>query len=162
MIHKVQLNDAEEICAIYNYYIENTIITFEETPVTISEMQNRIKRVTESYPWFVFKESGVTAGYAYAGIWKVRSAYKYCVESTVYVSNQKTGNGIGSILYKELIKELKKLNLHSVLAGIALPNPSSVALHEKFGFIKTAHFRETGWKLDKWIDVGYWELLLAD
>ena len=161
MIRKAVAGDAEAICSIYNYYIENTIITFEETPVSSDEMINRINEVTGVYPWLVCEENGTVPGYAYAGRWKSRCAYRYSVESTVYVSNDNTGKGIGSSLYTQLIDEIRKLKLHSVLAGIALPNPASIALHEKFGFKKAAHFKETGYKFNKWIDVGYWELLIT-
>jgi phosphinothricin acetyltransferase len=160
MIRNIEPGDAEQICRIYNYYIENTIITFEEISVSGEQMKERIKEITDSYPWLVYEENGIISGYAYAGRWKSRCAYRYSVESTVYIEKDRTGRGMGSVLYTELIDRLRELNLHSVLGGIALPNPASVALHEKFGFKKAAHFTQTGFKFEKWIDVGYWELLL--
>ena len=90
--------------------------------------------------------------------WKARSAYRFSVESTVYIDQNSIGNGIGSLLYKELLSNLKNSRIHSVIGGIALPNPSSIALHEKYGFKKVAQFKEVGIKFDKWIDVGYWQL----
>jgi L-amino acid N-acyltransferase YncA len=160
MIRDVSLSDAEEICDIYNEYIKNTIITFEEEPVSVEEMKKRIKEVIRNYPWIVYEENGKVVGYAYAARWKVRSAYKHTVECTFYLEQNYTGKGIGSKLSEELIKSLKEKSIHSVIYGIALPNDASIALSEKFGFTKIGHFKEVGYKFDRWIDVGYWELLL--
>jgi phosphinothricin acetyltransferase len=99
-------------------------------------------------------------GYAYAGPWRSRAAYRDAVESTVYVESGLAGSGIGSKLYDALIPELRRRSFHCAMGGIALPNAASVALHEKKGFIKVAHFREVGWKFQRRIDVGYWELVL--
>jgi phosphinothricin acetyltransferase len=82
------------------------------------------------------------------------------VESTIYLRPDLIGKGAGRILYEDLISKLRNLSLHTVIGGIALPNESSVALHERLGFLKVAHFKEVGWKFDQWIDVGYWELIL--
>jgi L-amino acid N-acyltransferase YncA len=103
---------------------------------------------------------GKVVGYAYASKWKSRSAYRYAVESTVYLDPRFTGQGIGRHLYGSLIAELRQRSLHAVIGGIALPNPASIALHERMGFVKVAHFKEIGWKFNQWIDVGYWELIL--
>jgi L-amino acid N-acyltransferase YncA len=154
--------DAEAICDIYNYYVTNTIITFEEEAVSIEEMNQRICETLEILPWIVLEEDGEVAGYAYASRWKSRCAYRYSVETTVYLSNKLTGKGFGSMLYENLIAELRKSSIHSLIGGIALPNGASVALHEKFGFEKVAQFKEVGWKFNQWIDVGYWELVLKE
>ncbi|MBN2509039.1 MAG: N-acetyltransferase [Spirochaetales bacterium] len=159
MIRPVRKSDAEHICSIYNHYIQNTIITFEETPVGTSEMEKRITEVTATFPWLVYEEFGTVAGYAYAFPWKGRCAYRYTVEATVYVKNGMEKKGIGAMLYEQLLAELPKKNIHTVVACLALPNEGSQRLHEKFGFEKTAHFREVGYKFEKWIDVGYWELV---
>ena len=160
MIRAVTANDAKAISDIYEHYVQGTIITFEEEPVSIEEMGNRIRRVTNSFPWLVYEMHGKVVGYAYADKWKSRSAYRYAVESTIYVDPSLTGQGIGRQLYESLIPELRLRSLHSVMGGIALPNPASIALHERMGFVKVAHFKEVGWKFDQWIDVGYWELIL--
>ena len=161
MIRDATINDAAEICAIYNYYIENTIISFEEIPLSAADMQKRIETV-QSYnlPWLVYSDNDAIAGYAYATRWHSRASYKYSVESSAYLKHGMIGNGIGSSLYADLIDRLKTLKYHVVIGGIALPNPGSVALHEKFGFHQVAHYRETGFKNGRWIDVGYWELIL--
>ncbi|WP_321318435.1 arsinothricin resistance N-acetyltransferase ArsN1 family B [Labilibaculum sp.] len=160
MIKNVCFSDAEDICKIYNHYIKNTVITFEENEVSPKEMESRIFSITAKLPWIVFSENGKMYGYAYASEWKSRCAYKYSVETTVYLHPDARGKGIGTMLYQELIRKLLKLDLHAAIGGIALPNDASVALHEKIGFGKVAHFKEVGYKFNKWIDVGYWELIL--
>ena len=159
-IRKVKQSDSSKIAQIYNHYIKNTIITFEEQEVSQDEISSRIENVlSEPLPWIVAENGGNIAGYAYAAKWKTRSAYRYAVESTVYLDKESVGKGIGTLLYKELLSKLKKSEMHVVIGGIALPNPSSIALHEKNGFKKVAHFKEAGIKFNKWIDVGYWQLL---
>lgn len=160
MIRSVERDDAGAIRDIQNHYIENTIFTFEEEKMSVERMHDRIREVTESLPWLVFEEGGVLIGYAYATWWKSRAAYRHSVESTVYLSPHATGRGIGSRLYDELIGLLGDREIHAAVGGIALPNPASVALHEKMGFEKVAHFREVGRKFNQWIDVGYWERII--
>jgi len=161
MIRDVQPDDAAQICSIYNYYVLNTTITFEETAVSEEEMRARIIQITKKNPWIVYEEDGIVIGYAYASEWKSRCAYKYSVETTVYLLENAKGHGIGSTLYKELLTSLKSKNIHAAIGGIALPNAASVALHEKMGFEKVAQFKEVGYKFEKWIDVGYWELIFG-
>jgi phosphinothricin acetyltransferase len=154
--------DASGICEIYNYFVRETVVTFEEQPVPEHEMAARIREISSSWPWLVWEEAGCIAGYAYATGWKERSAYRFSTESTVYVAPGLTGRGIGTRLYEALLAELRRRNVHCVIGGIALPNDASIALHEKLGFSKVGHIREVGWKFDRWVDVGYWELVLHD
>jgi L-amino acid N-acyltransferase YncA len=160
MIRPAQESDASQICAIYNRYVLSSSATFETEPVTEAEMKTRIVSTTENYPWCVFEEKNSIAGYAYATAWRARAAYFNSVESTVYLHSDRVGKGIGSLLYLRLFEELKKRNTHVVIGGIALPNDTSVSLHEKLGFRKVAHFKEVGFKFGKWVDVGYWQKLL--
>lgn len=160
MIRIAKPDDAEQICSIYNYYIEKTTATFEEKPVTIFEMKNRIITITKTLPWIVLEENDQVIGYAYASPWNKRPAYRFSVESTVYISNENIGKGRGIKIYKSLLAELVKIDIHSVMGCIALPNERSKRLHENLGFKKSAHFSEVGFKFDKWLDVGYWELIL--
>lgn len=160
MIRKVELSDAEAICGIYNYYVVNTIVTFEETPVTVQAMAARIGRIVQRYPWLVYEEDRRVLGYTYASEWKERSAYRHTVETGTYVDFNYIGKGIGSRLKGELLQILKATSIHAALSGISLPNPASIALCEKFGFKKVAHLKEVGYKFDKWIDVAYWELIM--
>jgi L-amino acid N-acyltransferase YncA len=152
--------DADAVCRIYNPYVMDTVVSFEEAPVAAADMAARIADLSRTHPWYVYEESGEVIGYAYAGPWRTRAAYRDAVESTVYVERGRVGSGIGSKLYDALILELRRRSFHCVMGGIALPNSASVALHEKKGFIKVAHFREVGWKFQRRIDVGYWQLVL--
>ncbi len=160
MIRSATPDDAAGICAIYNPYVVDTPITFEEQPVAEAEMRRRIGEVTESLVWLVAEEAGRIAGYAYAASWRARSAYRFSVESTVYVAPDAQRGGLGTQLYRELLARLRAQGRHTVVGGIALPNPASVALHEKLGFVPVAQFREVGRKFDQWIDVGYWQRML--
>lgn len=149
--------DAADICAIYNHYVRNTVITFEEEPVSVSDMRLRIENCTRTYPWLVREIEGRVVGYAYATRWKERAAYRHSVEVSVYVAANSFREGHGRALYAELIARLAQRGCHALIGGIALPNDASVALHETFGFTKVAHFTEVGHKFGRWIDVGYWQ-----
>lgn len=154
--------DADSLAAIYNHYVRQTIITFEEEPVTSSEMWRRASEVmTVPLPWLVAELDGAVAGYAYAARWRLRRGYRFSAEVTVYVAVEHSGRGVGSALYTQLLPELRDRGIHAVVGGIALPNAASVTFHEKFGFRKIAHFEQTGFKFGRWIDVGYWELILS-
>jgi L-amino acid N-acyltransferase YncA len=151
--------DAVRICDIYNHHVLQTVVTFEEVPVQVEDMVRRITDVTSRFPWLVSELDGVVCGYAYATPWKERSAYRYSVESTIYLAPQATSQGIGTSLYSALLDALRATDVHCVVGGISLPNTASVALHEKLGFNKVAHLREVGRKLGRWVDVGYWEII---
>ena len=150
--------DADAIAAIYNHYILHTVITFEEDAIAGKDILARMAEVKESsLPWLVSEEDGNLTGFAYAGKWKGRCAYRYSAETTIYLAQGTEGRGIGTELYSALLGELKQRKLHTALGGIALPNDRSIRLHEKLGFQKVAHYKEIGYKFGKWIDVGYWQ-----
>ena len=152
--------DAAAIADIYNHYVRETVVTFEETPVSTDEMARRIADVGTRYPWLIYEYDGAVVGWAYATEWKTRSAYRFSVETTVYLADSHRGRGTGTALYEALIAELKARKLHTAVGVIALPNSASVALHEKLGFAKIGHVAEVGRKFDRWVDVGYWQLIL--
>ena len=161
MIRAATTADAAAIAAIYNHYVLHTIITFEEEAVGVADMAQRITEILGAgLPWFVWQENDRVLGYAYAGKWKSRCAYRYSVESSIYLAQEATGRGLGTKLYVALVEALRTKGIHSIIGGIALPNPASVGVSEKLGFQKIGHFKEVGWKFEKWIDVGYWELIL--
>lgn len=162
MIRNIKPEDAPAICGIYNYYVLNSVVTFEEDIVEASDMKSKIEEIMKKLPWIVYEENNEILGYAYASEWKSRCAYKHSVESTVYLKQGAMGKGIGSSLYAELINLLKEIKVHAILGGIALPNEASIALHEKFGFENVAQFREVGFKFNRWVDVGYWELIISE
>ena len=153
--------DAAALAAIYNYYVVNTAISFEEAPASEDDIRQRIATVHNAgLPWLVALVDGEIAAYAYATPWRVRSAYRYSVESSVYVAHDKPRRGLGRTLYCALLERLRGAGIHMAIAGIALPNDASIALHEAMQFKKVAHFAEVGRKFERWIDVGYWELAL--
>ena len=160
-IRPVTLGDAASVARIYNHFVADTIVTFEEEAVSAEEIVNRIFEVqSASLPWLVAERGQDILGYAYASKWKGRIGYRFAVEVTVYLDPACMRQGIGSRLFAQLLPELKALGVHTAIGGIALPNDASVSVHEKFGFEKVAHFRENGLKFDRWIDVGYWQLIL--
>jgi L-amino acid N-acyltransferase YncA len=160
MLRPCTPDDADQICGIYNHYVRETVVTFEEAPVSTAEMAQRITEVLARLPWIVWEVEGVILGYAYATSWKVRSAYRNSVESTVYLAPNATKQGIGTRLYQALIDDLRQRGVHCIVGGAAVPNAGSVALHEKLGFSKVGQFRQIGWKHERWVDVCYWQLIL--
>jgi L-amino acid N-acyltransferase YncA len=153
--------DAEALARIYNYFVLNTVITFEEEPVSAATMATRVAEVqSASLPWLVAEVDGVVVGYTYASKWKVRSAYRYSVETTIYLEQGREGQGLGTRLYSELLRILREQGIHAAMGGAALPNEASVALHEKLGFERVATFRQVGFKFQQWVDVAYWQILL--
>jgi phosphinothricin acetyltransferase len=160
MIRPVTTNDAPALCGIYNYYIVNTVVTFEEKELSPPVIETRIQDITGKYPWFVWEESGEILGYAYVHKWHERAAYRFSAEDSIYLRRDALGRGIGRRLLGRVIAELRKTDTHVLMSVITIPNERSVALHEKFGFKKAAEFHEIGYKMNRWLDVGYWELLL--
>lgn len=153
--------DAAALARIYNYYVADTIVTFEETPLTAADMAARLAESGAlALPWLVAQTGAGVQGYAYASRWKGRCAYRHSVEVTVYIEHEAVGRGLGTQLYAGLFAELARGPCHVAIGGIALPNEASVALHEKFGLRKVAHFSEVGYKFGRWLDVGYWQLVL--
>jgi phosphinothricin acetyltransferase len=162
VIRTATLNDATAIAAIYNPYIAETTITFEEQPVSTQEIEERISKVLAAgLPYLVVEHEERVCGYAYATPWRVRSAYRFSTETTIYIGQSHVGMGLGASLYQELLSQLCSYGAHVAIGGIALPNSASVALHEKLGFKKVAHFAEVGMKFGRWVDVGYWQKTLA-
>lgn len=161
VIRPAKESDAAWLARIYNHYVCATCITFETEPVSANDMAQRVTETERAaLPWLVAEVSGDIVGYAYASKWKGRCAYRFSVESSVYLDSDRTGAGIGLLLYSALIAAIRALSMHAVMGGIALPNERSIRLHERLGFRKVAHFEQVGHKQGRWVDVGYWQLLL--
>lgn len=161
MIRPVKISDTEEITNIYNDYIVNSVATFETKPLREEEMRFRIAQVSIRFPYFVLVEDGKIVGYCYAHPWKSRAAYKYTLETTVYVSSKHLGRGIGKQLMLKLIEECRRKGYRALVACITSGNTASCVLHEKLGYKKVSHFERVGIKLGKWLDVVDYELLLT-
>lgn len=161
MIRAITLQDAERICDIYNYYIEHSTSTFECEPVLVSEMQARIKNITQHYPWLVYEHQQQIHGYAYASLWKSREAYRHIAETTVYTAHNTSVKGMGTALYEALITALQQPKqspkIKALIGVITVPNDASIGLHKKFGFSEAGYFTEVGNKFDQWIDVAYYQ-----
>jgi len=150
--------DGDSVAAIYDHYVLGTVVTFEETAVPGAVMGERIAAVLDTgLPWLAAVEDGGVTGYAYASWWNTRSAYRHTVECAAYLAPGATGRGLGTALYEQLFDQLRRLDMHAVIAVIALPNPASVALHERFGLRPAGRFPEVGRKFGTWVDVGYWQ-----
>lgn len=160
MIRKVQIEDAQQLLEIYNYYVEHSIVTFDIEPLSLKTFKEKMIRINKEYPFIVFEEDHKILGYAYGSRWRPKPAYNKTVESTVYVKHDEHGKQIGTKLYKELLQQLKQQKFHIVLGGLTLPNDASVNLHEKFGFELVAQFNQVGYKFNSWHDVGFWQLKL--
>lgn len=162
IIRPVTLGDAVAIALIYNPYIADTTISFEERPVDEHIMINRMRDVeAQGLPWLVLEQDGEILGYAYASRWKIRSAYRHSVETSIYFARHARGQGLGATLYQALLATLQGLDIHLAIAGIALPNPASIGLHERLGFRAVGIFKEVGFKFEQWVDVGYWQKALV-
>lgn len=153
-------DDGAAIAAIYNHYVLHTAVSMETETVDGTEIAGRMAAVRAcGLPWIVLEADGVLAGWAYASKWRARPGYRHAVETTVYLAPHTCRRGMGTVLYGALLERLRG-RAHCAIGGIALPNPSSVALHERLGFRQVAHFEQVGHKFGAWIDVGYWQLLL--
>lgn len=149
--------DAAAVQAIYAPYVESTPASFELVPPTIVDMAGRIRERRRTHPWLVAEADGSVVGYAYGGRFAARPAYDWSVETTVYVARKAHRRGAGRALYTALLHLLAAQGYRQAMAGITLPNPASVALHERLGFVQVATFAGAGWKFGTDHDVGWWQ-----
>ncbi len=152
--------DANALLEIYGPFCRNSPITFETSCPTVSEIQRRIRTVSEICPWLVCEHLGNILGYAYASRHRDREAYRWSVDVAVYLSVSHRGQRIGTALYTALFDLLRIQGFYNVYAGITLPNPASIRLHERFGFERIGIYRNVGYKAGAWHDVGWWGLQL--
>lgn len=161
-IRPVGPSDHEAILTIYNHYVTDTVISFETSPLTLEEMSRRIDTISSSYPYFVCEnqDDGSIAGYCYAHQWKERAAYSKTLETTIYLSPDYTGSGIGKELMEALIKACRAAGFETLIACITYGNHASCRLHEKLGFSKVSHFHRVGKKFGFTLDVIDYQLIL--
>lgn len=154
--------DADAIARIYRPFVESTIVSFETVPPEPSQIAERIAATTARYPWLVCEWDGRVAGYAYATRHRDRKAYQWSIDTSAYVHPDWWRRGVGRGLYRSLFAILSAQRFVNAYAGIALPNPSSVGLHEAVGFTPIGVYRAVGYKLGAWHDVGWWALSVND
>jgi L-amino acid N-acyltransferase YncA len=155
--------DAERVADIYRPYVEGSTISFEEVAPTTAEMAARMALVLELAPWLVaMDEARRVIGYAYASRHRERAGYRWSVDLTAYVDPEWRSRGIGNALYGELVPILRRQRFVNAYAGIGLPNPASVGLHESIGMSLVGVYEKVGWKLGQWVDVAWYGMRLTE
>ena len=153
--------DAAAVAAIYAPYVENSAVSFETSAPDPVEMQGRIRSGGGLYPWLMAEDGGEIAGYAHATAFRPRPAYRFVVETSIYLGRGHEGRGLGALLYRKLIESLQAQGFAQAIGAITLPNAASVRLHEALGFERAGTYRKVGYKLGEWHDVGLWQRALA-
>ena len=154
--------DAAGCAAIYEPFVSQAAVSFEERPPTAADFVARIQRIERTHPWLVAEEGECLAGYAYACPHRERAAYRWAAEVALYVDPAFRRRGVGSALYRALLELLKEQGVWVVFAGVTLPNEASVGLHESLGFTPVGTYRRIGYKLGRWWDVAWWQLALRE
>ena len=161
-LRRATADDAAAIALIYAPYVTASAVSFETEAPDAAEMRSRIEAGGELYPWLVaVDEDGRILGYAYAGAFRARRAYRFSVETSVYVAEPAQGRGVGRRLYGALMPILEAQGFTQAIAAISLPNPASISLHEAHGFVSAGVYREVGFKFGGWHSVGLWQRALA-
>jgi L-amino acid N-acyltransferase YncA len=162
LIRLAREEDAAELAAIYRPFVEDSRISFEEAAPDAAEMARRLRGDPAGYhPWFVAEEDGRLLGYAASSAFRARRAYRWTVETGIYLAPEATGRGLGRALLTQLLGILERQGFIAAIGAIALPNAASVALHEKLGFTYAGAYRGVGYKFGEWLDVGLWQKELA-
>jgi L-amino acid N-acyltransferase YncA len=154
--------DAAGVQAIYAPIVRDTAISFELEPPSVEEVRRRIEATLQRLPWLVCEHRGEILGYVYASQHRTRPAYQWSVDASVYVQARARRSGVGRALYRSLFALLALQGFVNAFAGITLPNPGSVGLHEALGFQPVGVYRAVGYKLGAWHDVGWWQLALRE
>ena len=157
-IRNLENRDAAVMADIYNYYIENSVYTFDEIPKNEQHFLEKMEKRQGKYPCLALEVEGKFSGFAYASAFAEKSAYRFTAESTIYLDYHYAGRGAGTFLYTELLNRLKDAGFRRVIAILGIPNKASESLHKKMGFRHGGRLIKVGFKFNKWIDVGYWQL----
>ena len=154
--------DADGVLEIYAPIVSDTAISFELVPPSVEEMRERIETTLATFPWLVAEAEQKIIGYAYASRHRERAAYQWSVDVSVYVNDDARRQGVARALYRALLDMVRELGYCTAFAGIALPNEASVGFHEAMGFTPVGIYRNVGFKLGRWHDVGWWQLVLRE
>lgn len=164
MIRNAEEKDIPRIVDITNYYIRHSTANFEEHPTDAAEQLTVMRHVSDAgCPYLVWEDeaSGLTLAYCYAHPWKIKSAYRLTLETTIYVDHACIGQGIGTRLYEELIAQCRAKGFHTLIADITDENEASIRMHERLGFKPVSHFREVGMKFGRWLGDIDMQLILS-
>ena len=161
IVRLASAGDAAAIAAVYAPYVTDSFVSFETDPPDEAEMRRRIEGGGACHPWLVAELDGRIAGYASASPFRPRAAYRYAVETSVYLAPDRCGRGVGRTLYARLLDLLERQGFVQAIGAISLPNEASVRLHEALGFTAAGVYRQVGWKCGGWRDVGLWQRALA-
>lgn len=161
IIRKATENDLVAMLDIYNEIILHTTAVYDYKPHTM-EMRRQWweTKQQQGFPVFVAEEEGRLVGFSSIGPFRAWAAYQYSVENSVYVAAEARGKGIGKLLIPPLIEAAREMGLHTIIAGIDATNESSLQLHRHFGFEEVAHFKQVGWKFDRWLDLKFLQLII--
>lgn len=163
MIRPIRIEDAAAVAAIYNHYIEHSTATFDTEPLSDRQMFSRLEAIVGRRPGYVsLSEAGEFQGYAYAHPWKEKAAYRYTLETTIYLAPRFVGQGIGRALLSHLVEGCRREGYRSLIACITQGNVASEVLHRKMGFRPVSRFVQVGTKFGRWIDVADYQLLLVE
>jgi phosphinothricin acetyltransferase len=154
--------DAIACAAIYAPFVTGTPVSFEEHAPDPHAMAERMRSTLRTHPWVVADIGGAVAGYAYASSHRLRPAYRWATDVAIYIGEGHRAQGVGRALYEVLLDLLARQGFHTACAGITLPNPASVALHEAVGFTQVGVYRQIGFKAGAWHDVSWWQRRLTD
>lgn len=161
MIRPLTLDDSEAIAAIYEHYVQNTVITFDTIAPDRIYMRQQLEVIIKDYPAYVCtNDDDRVVGYCYVHPWKARTAYNLTMETTIYLHPDYTGKGLGTRLMNTLIRACRDKGYHMLIACITYPNEASEHLHAQLGFVQVSHFHEVGFKFGQWLDVVDYELKL--
>lgn len=160
--HADSARDAAGCAAIYAPFVESTAISLEDRVPTVADIAARISRIERTHPWLVAERDGRVVGFAYGCPHRERAGYRWAAEVTVYVDPAIQRQGVGRALYRCLFDLLREQRLRIACAGVTLPNEASVSLHESLGFVPVGVYRNIGFKLGRWWDVGWWQLSLKE
>ena len=153
-------DDLGRVCEIVNHFIDTSAVNFRTAPQHVEDWRHDWARLRHDFPWLVATYQGEVVGVAYAAPWNSRGAYRWTVESTIYVDAASHGRGVGDALYVELLERLRDQGFRNVIAMIALPNPPSVGLHRRHGFVPAGELPDLGFKHGSWHSIGLWHRVL--
>lgn len=155
-IRLATIADASAVLEIYGPLCEDSPISFETERPKLTELEDRIRNILQRFPWLICEDESQMLGYAYAGVHRERAAYRWSVDVAIYVSQTCRGQGFGTALSTVLFKLLRIQGYFKAYAGITLPNPASVQLHQRLGFEPVGIFKQVGYKAGAWQDVSWW------